>query len=1792
MAPVGAFYGQSPSLEAAGTHSYFDLMTLDGSVQTMERNYPSWATYGSADGGSASSVISQNRGLQAAIMGPNGWTDYGVVNSSALYFSGNPAVLSFQISTGPDYQGIPGEGRVVVAPTYQVGGSVLNTQSYVDFCVCERYAQFNLKANGVLTTLYKESAESEYSAWAVVLGSLGVGLEIYLDIGNGFNLVYNNSNLNIGFDYGYVYAFSRTNIWSVASFAYISSWTVNSPMAEATIDQNVWYLARHYEQITSGKYANDAVILDTDAPPLWLEITNPGPYYMYAGMSPENTNGPSPDCQQNSCNVVSGVIQTTPTTQTLAYLFCFGAQCNAFDLQAAENGGTLSGAKIAFVEIQEGSDPYFSGQVNYAVSVTTCTSNCGISALTVYLGGTALPNGKVVQTFFGLPGMRFVSRHITYVTGLLFKELGYSAVAQPLLNYLADVMVQCGCDLPYQEFYSPMFPSVVNNSQLPNNWYDTDHAFPGANFYAAMTDGTASGFQIPNAAGYSQWSDPYISRLALFGAQQFWLYGPMGKDGFDATARAMQVEYKVDTANGVSSSDNVSRLAYALSQVGWNGIGTSEKTCVSTEGILQNPKQVCYTETAFPTYATAAFLSAASAVAAFDGDPRIASEANQAANVLESLLWSGNGSIAGDPNVQLMWQYTGGEDSAYNPVSPHSQLLQYSSNQQGVFGAVSEVIEQWGFAGVQPPESPGYEPVATEATGLTAAALLNYVKYLSLQPSKPSNGAYVADVGINLDTTIYCSNGNDCLYSTANTGSISFKLTQTGDEMIGTVEEPYIVQQPTPAAYAEDIFELNGTVNGSVYLYLKLVDSTTGNTVFSAYTPLGSGQYTNKFYLVSGQMGTTLKAGSYLAQMQFVALGPVDFIDNWGSLQALGVDVLPNTISDNFPLDGGLNQGWAPFKIGSGYCTTNVVNPDGFEVYIKNATSAPFECGIVSDSPISYDGGGLNMYGIEQLYNGFGTGGAIAISPDLAKNTPIEDLPNYLILENGGPFIVNGTLMARIITRSNGGTPVTTSFPWSSQNIAWMVSMLPNLMGVWYNGTSSWIRVGFPASSFNSNLTSVYVYLYQEANTTGQFNTVVNFPTIEAQGSVGLELVPDSAQTVDYGANWYGIPNSNQMAPQTGDGISLAQFLPSQANNNQAFLYSTGSTTGFNFMETVSFWMIPYTVGGNNPPNTGSSTMVVDNGGCCGSWWFEYWNSGELDFKYVLGGTTYTASSLYDLTQVNVPYFITGVYNSSGNSISLYINGFLQHLTPTSGGPDMTTTRTLYVGTGLCGPGDGCYGGNFKGLISGLSLTPYIIASTNQVDQLMTQGGFSGSHIGGGYWYPLTNANGSLPNQFQDLFQAGPPLASQSMSMGTVQNDFPYPWLSSTWDPYLEPNVGYPPNANNPYHVYVDTSDGVYGSCLCNGPSLFVSEATGLSNLNYSGPVGGFNLAPVDLSTYNGQSQLILSFKYRTEATPKTNANLFYLRVTNSSGSVLFANTYYQSTTGDSGWQNFQLNLASYVKGSKNIEIFLGLINYWATDYNQLAWFNNVQVYASTQPSFYALSLYRYEPKSEGNPSGYTYSAQGAVEVPNYLPPAGSFTVSVWFEPVDVSFGDNPRIVANDHTDYGNTAGHGFEISYANGGQRLDMFLGNGSAFVDIAFTSADLSNGVWYNAVMTYDGSQLCGYLTPANGKTSSVCENVKGAFSLATGYYPVSVGFDPAYQGDFFPGVVSDLRIYNYPLPLSSVVQLGANGPTNNNIPPNSLWLELAGSFSDALGSGVTAVPYIGTGWYENYVTFTAEL
>ena len=128
---------------------------------------------------------------------------------------------------------------------------------------------------------------------------------------------------------------------------------------------------------------------------------------------------------------------------------------------------------------------------------------------------------------------------------------------------------------------------------------------------------------------------------------------------------------------------------------------------------------------------------------------------------------------------------------------------------------------------------------------------------------------------------------------------------------------------------------------------------------------------------------------------------------------------------------------------------------------------------------------------------------------------------------------------------------------------------------------------------------------------------------------------------------------------------------------------------------TVTFWMYPYAIGGNNPAGTGNGTLVVANGdpgdGGGANWWFEYWNAGNFEFKSCQAGCAAAT------TAVNAPdewYFITGIYN--GKEYELYVNGEFKHKGPNViGDPE----KGLLIGSGLCPAGHGCDGGYFKGII-------------------------------------------------------------------------------------------------------------------------------------------------------------------------------------------------------------------------------------------------------------------------------------------------------------------------------------------------------------------------------------------------------------------------------------------------------------------------------------------------------------
>ncbi|MCG9130446.1 LamG domain-containing protein [Candidatus Poribacteria bacterium] len=133
---------------------------------------------------------------------------------------------------------------------------------------------------------------------------------------------------------------------------------------------------------------------------------------------------------------------------------------------------------------------------------------------------------------------------------------------------------------------------------------------------------------------------------------------------------------------------------------------------------------------------------------------------------------------------------------------------------------------------------------------------------------------------------------------------------------------------------------------------------------------------------------------------------------------------------------------------------------------------------------------------------------------------------------------------------------------------------------------------------------------------------------------------------------------------------------------------------------TVTYWIYPTAVGGNNPAGKGSATLVIANGnpgdGGGANWWFEFWNAGNFEFKSCQAGC---AAATTPLNKPGEWYFIAGIYN--GTEYELYIDGEFKSKGPNKvGAPE----KGLLIGSGLCPAGHGCDGGYFKGIVDDVAM--------------------------------------------------------------------------------------------------------------------------------------------------------------------------------------------------------------------------------------------------------------------------------------------------------------------------------------------------------------------------------------------------------------------------------------------------------------------------------------------------------
>ncbi len=166
---------------------------------------------------------------------------------------------------------------------------------------------------------------------------------------------------------------------------------------------------------------------------------------------------------------------------------------------------------------------------------------------------------------------------------------------------------------------------------------------------------------------------------------------------------------------------------------------------------------------------------------------------------------------------------------------------------------------------------------------------------------------------------------------------------------------------------------------------------------------------------------------------------------------------------------------------------------------------------------------------------------------------------------------------------------------------------------------------------------------------------------------------------------------------------------------------------------------------------------------------------------------------------------------------------------------------------------------------------------------------------------------------------------------------------------------------------------------------------------------------------------------------------------------------------------------------------------------------------------------------------------------PNQLTVEAWFKVNSWPTNTSNPCCGNARIVANAHTDVSST---GFELVVNNGGRGGFFDVGNGSGQGKAVWS---LSNPLllkqWYFYAGVYNGSSINSYI---DGQL--VASNNWNGGAIAASPYPVAIGYDPAYNGDYLQGDVGQVALFSSALSQSDLQKEYAAASTPSSGIPSS--------------------------------------
>jgi hypothetical protein len=156
-------------------------------------------------------------------------------------------------------------------------------------------------------------------------------------------------------------------------------------------------------------------------------------------------------------------------------------------------------------------------------------------------------------------------------------------------------------------------------------------------------------------------------------------------------------------------------------------------------------------------------------------------------------------------------------------------------------------------------------------------------------------------------------------------------------------------------------------------------------------------------------------------------------------------------------------------------------------------------------------------------------------------------------------------------------------------------------------------------------------------------------------------------------------------------------------------------------------------------------------------------------------------------------------------------------------------------------------------------------------------------------------------------------------------------------------------------------------------------------------------------------------------------------------------------------------------------------------------------------------------PKYDANTAFRLTGSPGRVDLP-FSSAGSAFTIELWVKPTSLPLSTSARLAADSHTDADN---NGFQLLMNTNGNGGAIYFGKGTGSGN-AFFSFAFSTTAWAHVVGTYDGTHMYVYVNGSQLGQAAFTGNISSSG------FNISIGRNPAYNGDYFVGSVDECAAY----------------------------------------------------------------